>query len=95
MEPEEKPNEDYAHLDSLWMNMKVGSLVSIIWTEGCETPAVVGVVTGIGPHEPLLSHSDHRIGHVAQLEHLTRQKIEIHSSGKRHWCDRGDLRVVA
>lgn len=83
----------YEHLDTPWMNMEVGSLVSIIWTEGCTTPAIVGVITELQPHTPLFDR-DGSIGYIAQLEHLSRQKIEILSNGKRSWCARGDLRAI-
>tara|TARA_B100000131_G_C18034255_1_gene579730 strand:- start:845 stop:1126 length:282 start_codon:yes stop_codon:yes gene_type:complete len=91
------PQEGYEHLNTPWMNMKVGDLVSIVWTEGCETPAIVGVITGVGPYEPLEYRDPFSIAdpHKRQLEHMARQKIEILESGRYHWCERGDLRVIA
>ena len=89
--------EGYEHCNTPWMNMKVGDLVSIIWTEGCETPAIVGVITGLGPYEPL-EYQDvgrNEAPHRTQIDHLGRQKIEILESGRYHWCERGDLRVIA
>jgi hypothetical protein len=64
--------------------MKVGNLVVIVWTEGCETPPVVGVVTDTvwEDNEPFNTGNE-------------RQKVELFSNGKRHWFERGDLRVVA
>jgi hypothetical protein len=64
--------------------MKVGNLVTIVWTEGCETPPVIGIVTDIAweDNEPWQMVSE-------------RQKVELFSNGKRHWYERGDLRVVA
>jgi hypothetical protein len=60
--------------------MKVGDLVAIVWTEGCETPPVIGVITDF-------CESQH-------YSELSRQKVELFSSGKRSWFERGDLRVV-
>jgi hypothetical protein len=86
--------EGYEHLNTPWMNMKVGDLVSIIWTEGCETPAIIGVVSGGESHTPLFDR-DGSLGHMAQLEHASRQRIEILTNGKHSWCAKGDLRVIA
>lgn len=90
------PQEGYEHLNTPWMNMKVGDLVSIVWTEGCETPAIVGVITALGPHERLEFRNPHIMDkHKRQLEHLARQKIEVLNQGKTNWFERGDLRVIA
>ena len=60
----------------------IGSLVSIVWTEGCtNAPAVVGIVTDITG--PLREHGSKR------------QQIELFSNGKRFWYERGDLRLLA
>ena len=58
------PPEGYEHCNTPWMNMKVGDLVSVVWTEGCETPAIVGVVTGIQPHTSLFDR-DGSLGYMA------------------------------
>ena len=86
--------EGYEHCNTPWMNMKVGDLVSLVWTEGCETPAIVGVVTGIQPHTSLFDR-DGSLGHMAHIEHASRQKVEVLNQGKTNWFERGDLRVIA
>ncbi len=88
------PREGYEHLNTPWMNMKVGDLVSIIWTESTGLEPIVGVVTALGPHQPLLE-GDRRITHIEHLEHLSRQKIEIFSQGKSTRIERGSLKVIA
>lgn len=88
------PQEGYEHLNTPWMNMKVGDLVSIIWTEHTGLEPIVGVVTGFGPHQPLFDR-DGRITHIEHLEHLSRQMIEIFSQGKPTRIERGSLKVIA
>ena len=62
--------------------MKVGDLVKIVWTEGCETaPLVVGIVTHMRTAEA------YRIG-------TDQQMVQLLSNGKRSWFNRGDLRVI-
>ena len=76
--------------------MKVGDLVSIIWTESTGLEPIVGVVTALGPHERLEFRNPHIMDkHKRQLEHLARQKIEIFSQGKSTSIERGSLKVIA
>ena len=90
------PPEGYEHCNTPWMNMKVGDLVSVIWTEGCETPAIVGVVTGFRRSDPaLLFDRDGSLGHMAHIEHASRQKVEVLNQGRTNWFEQGDLRVIA
>lgn len=86
--------EGYEHCNTPWMNMKVGDLVSVIWTEGCETPAVIGVVTDAPPRSALFDR-DGSLGHMAHIEHASRQKVEVLNQGRANWFERGDLRVIA
>ena len=86
--------EGYEHCNTPWMNMKVGDLVSVVWTEGCETPAIVGVVTGFKGFTALFDR-DGSLGHMAHIEHASRQKVEVLNQGKTNWFERGDLRVIA
>ena len=86
--------EGYEHCNTPWMNMKVGDLVSVIWTEGCETPAVIGVVTDIQGFSALFDR-DGSLGHMAHIEHASRQKVEVLNQGRTNWFERGDLRVIA
>ena len=60
--------------------MKVGNLAVIVWTEGCETPPIMGVITNIGIPVPL---------------DPMRQKLQLLSDAKNLWFERGDLRVVS
>jgi hypothetical protein len=50
----------------------------IVWTEGCMTPPVMGVVTHIG---------------VPVLDPM-RQEIRLLADAKHLWFERGDLRVI-
>jgi len=58
--------------------MKPGNLAVIVWTEGCMTPPVMGVVTHIG---------------VPVLDPM-RQEIRLLADAKHLWFERGDLRVI-
>ena len=86
--------EGYEHCNTPWMNMKVGDLVSVVWTEGCETPAVIGVVTDFQGFSALFDR-DGSLGHMAHIEHASRQKVEVLNQGRTNWFERGDLRVIA
>ena len=88
------PPEGYEHCNTPWMNMKVGDLVSVVWTEGCETPAIVGVVTGFQGFGTLFDR-DGSLGELAHIEHASRQKVEVLNQGRTNWFERGDLRVIA
>ena len=60
--------------------MKPGNLAVIVWTEGCTTPPIMGVITKIGvpvPYDP------------------TRQQIHLLTDASHLWLDHGDLRVVS
>ncbi len=62
--------------------MKIGDLVKILWTEGCETaPVVIGIVTTM--RRPKGTFTEER------------QRIEVYCNGKHTWLERGDLAVVA
>ena len=88
--------EGYEHCNTPWMNMKVGDLVSVIWTEDCERGAIaiVGVVTGFDGIGGLFDR-DGSLSHLTHIEHVSRQKVEVLNQGKTNWFERGDLRVIA
>jgi len=60
--------------------VKPGNLAVIVWTEGCTTPPVMGVITKLDVAVPL---------------DPMRQKLQLLSDGKNLWFERGDLRVVS
>ena len=86
--------EGYEHCNTPWMNMKVGDLVSVIWTEGCEAPVVIGVVTGFKGFTALFDR-DGSLDHTDHIEHASRQKVEVLNNGIHQWFERGDLRVIS
>ena len=60
--------------------MKVGNLAVIVWTEGCTTPPIMGVITKIGvpvPYDP------------------KRQQIHLLTDAAHLWFERRGLRVVS
>ena len=59
--------------------MKVGNLAVIVWTEGCETPPIMGVITAID--SPTLDG--------------TRQPIQLLTDASHLWLERGELRKVS
>lgn len=65
--------------------MKVGDLVSIVWTENSIAhPAIIGLVTKIklGVHDDSVE------------PRYKRERAMLLIGGKRVWIDMGDLRVI-
>jgi hypothetical protein len=59
--------------------MKVGNLAVIVWTDGCETPPIMGLITTIDSPTP----------------DPTRQLIHLLTDASHLWLERGELRVVS
>jgi len=59
--------------------MKRGNLAVIVWTEGCETPPIMGVITELG----------------SVTRDPTRQPIHLLTDASHLWLERGDLRKVS
>ena len=68
--------------------MKVGNLAVIVWTEGCKTPPIMGVITAIDSPTPDAPWRD-------GLHGVERQPIQLLTDASHLWLERGELRVVS